>query len=130
MALSNSYSLKAVSSKDQRPCFICGKFSSSVLDAPDDFFFVCLSHTKDTGFCTSLSDSVREDGNEIVKSKKEITESKTQQINKSDSKDSQKDEAPSKIEGPPIFKLHRSILFLREQEKSKREKLNLLKNLK
>lgn len=48
--MSNNYSLRTT--RDQRPCFVCGKLSSSVLDAPDDFFFICLSHTKDSSFCT------------------------------------------------------------------------------
>ena len=33
-------------------------------------------------------------------------------------------------QGPKIYKLHRSILYLREQEKEKKQKLGFLKSLK
>ena len=71
MSLSNSYSLKTVAIKDQRPCFICGKLSSSVFDAADDFFFCLLVTYKGLGFCTSSAIK-----NEIQNLEK-IPESKT-----------------------------------------------------
>ena len=129
MPLSNNYSLRTA--KDQRPCFICGKFTSSVLDAPDDFFFICLSHPNDSGFCTVVTTTIikseAHEDSEIDKLKMEISELKGQ-INKTDSKETDKQD--TKIDGPKVYKLHRSILYLREQEKSKKQKLNLLKSLK
>lgn len=102
MSLCNNYSLKIA--KEQRPCFICGKFSNSVLDSSDDFFFICLSHTKDSGFCTV---------SEVVEDSKE-----SEQLT---------EEPATKVY---TYKLHRSILFLREDFQRQKEKLNLLKSLK
>lgn len=141
MPLSNNYSLRTA--KDQRPCFICGKFSSSVLDAPDDFFFVCLSHTKDFGFCSVSITQVEtkaHDESEIELLKREISELKGQ-LNKSVSNELETDVKTKVVEEPKnnvvqqepaktVYKLHRSIVYLREQEKSKIERLNLLKRLK
>ena len=90
MPLSNNYSLRTA--KDQRPCFICGKFASSVLDAPDDFFFICLSHCSDSGFCTVTTTIIKSEAHEdseIDKLKMEISELKGQ-INKTDSKETDK----------------------------------------
>lgn len=136
MALSNFYSLRTA--KDKRSCFICGKMSSAVLDAPDDFFFVCLSHLNDSGFCTSLvgpAVSQTENNESSEKLKKDINDSKAQKDKEStDNLESMESKNNSsevvKIDGPKNYKLHRSILYLREQEKSKKEKLNLLKSLK
>ena len=54
MALSNRYRLKRAA--EGKPCFICGKGSEYVLDASDDFFYVCLSHVKDSSFCTTIQE--------------------------------------------------------------------------
>jgi len=136
MPLSNNYSLRAA--KDQRPCFICGKFSSSVLDAPDDFFFVCSSHLKDSGFCSvsEISTATKTEFSEIEQLKKEISEMKRQgQSNELEIESNNKSEEPKTATvilepAKAVYKLHRSILYLREQEKLKKEKLNLLKKLK
>ncbi len=143
MSLTNNYSLRTA--KDQRPCFICGKFSSSVLDAPDDFFFICLSHTKDSSFCSIITIPITPTGSnkvtadeesEIEKLKKEISDLK-EQLNKKETKETEAKTEEKKLEttAPPVpvvnvYKLHRSFLFMREEEKSKKEKLNLLKSLK
>lgn len=101
----------------------------------DDFFFVCLSHTRDNGFCTSESVGLKKD-TLSAGTKKEIqpTEPKDAKDSKgpTDSKDSKGpiDSKDSNADGPKIYKLHRTILFLREKEKEKKEKLNLLKSLK
>lgn len=153
MPLSNSYSLKTTKDQ-QRPCFICGKSSSTVLDAVDDFFFVCLSHTRDNGFCTSESVGLKKDTQtETLKkdtqsagTKKDILPDGLNKDGKdskgpTDSKDSKgpidsidgkgpSDSKDSNADGPKIYKLHRAILFLREKEKEKKVKLNLLKSLK
>ena len=139
MPLSNNYSLRTA--KDQRPCFICGKFSSSVLDAHDDFFFVCSSHLKDSGFCSvsEISTATKTEFSEIEQLKKEISEIKGQpnksEANELEIESNKKPEEPKTTNFIPepakaVFKLHRSILYLREQEKLKKEKLNLLKKLK
>ncbi|KAK1760140.1 VPS4-associated protein 1 [Echria macrotheca] len=54
----NEYSHRRVAETSAKPCDICFKPSSSVLITPDnkDFFYVCPSHLKDTGFCTPKID--------------------------------------------------------------------------
>jgi hypothetical protein len=111
--LSNIYKLKTT--KDPRACFICGKASTSVFDAHDDFFFVCPSHVKDAGFCTII--------NQPTPPSKEESES-----DKEKEDDKEGDEF-SKVE-ILMYRLHRSILFLREREREKKDKVKLLKSLK
>ena len=113
LPLSNVYKLK--STKDPRACFICGKSSTSVFDALDDFFFVCPSHVKDNGFCTII--------NQPTPPSKEESES-----DKEKEDDKEGDEC-LKVE-ILMYRLHRSILFLREREREKKDKVKLLKSLK
>ncbi len=131
MPLSNNYSLRTTNVKDQKPCFICGKSSNSVLDAHDDFFFVCLSHTKDVGFC-SEPDVAKVSA---LVPKHKSAEDKTTPKPSKDSEKTNPDPKPEAetVPEPPkvfIYKLHRSILYLREEEKKRKEKVNLLKSLK
>lgn len=141
MPLANKYSLKTA--KELRPCFICGKFCTSVFDAPDDFFFVCLSHTKDSTFCTSdtaepevkqLQKQAEDD--EIEALKREIAELKTPKTEDKNDQKEQEKESPTKesitppSSSPRFYKLHRSFAYLREQELIQKEKFKLLKSLK
>ena len=125
-SLSNNYHLRTT--KDSKFCFVCGKTSNFVLDAPDDFFFVCLSHTKDSGFCTMIGEVIETDV-EIVKMNTENTELKGNE-KLTESKLSLPLPADVASGNVCTYKLHRSILFLRVQEKAKREKMNLLRKLK
>ncbi len=52
MALENKYQFKRTA--EAKPCFICGRSAEQVLDAADDFFYICASHVKDPGFCTPI----------------------------------------------------------------------------
>lgn len=106
--------------------FICGKFSSSVLDAFDDFLFVCSSHLKDSGFCSvsEISTATKTEFNEIEKLKKENSEIKIES-NKNELKEleieieSKKNPEEAKttnaipLPAKSVYKLHRSILYLR-----------------
>ncbi|KAH8904149.1 DUF1742-domain-containing protein [Coniochaeta sp. PMI_546] len=58
MAFPNNYTHRRVAETSARACEICFKLSTSVLITPDnkDFFYVCPSHLKDTGFCTPVID--------------------------------------------------------------------------
>ncbi|KAB5528023.1 VPS4-associated protein 1 [Coniochaeta sp. 2T2.1] len=58
MSFPNNYIHRKVAEISQKSCEICFKLSTSVLITPDnkDFFYVCPSHLKDTGFCTPVVD--------------------------------------------------------------------------
>ena len=141
MALSNCYHLKTAT--EQRACFVCGKLSSSVFDAPDDFFFICLSHTKDQSFCSIVFRiNTNDEESEIQSLKLEIDGLKKQLSEKSDIKEENKNDTLinviNEIRNSPKnnqeivkqYKLHASFIYLREKEALKKEKWNLLKNLK
>ncbi|EZF26676.1 hypothetical protein H112_01222 [Trichophyton rubrum D6] len=56
--LQNRWHLRRVADTSAKSCLICYKPSTSVLVTPDskDFFYVCLIHLKDKGFCSPLID--------------------------------------------------------------------------
>ncbi|OIW25558.1 DUF1742-domain-containing protein [Coniochaeta ligniaria NRRL 30616] len=72
MAFPNKYTHRKVAETSSKSCEICFKLSTSVLITPDnkDFFYVCPSHLKDTGFCTPVIDQVALE----AKKKKELEE--------------------------------------------------------
>ncbi|CEP10530.1 hypothetical protein [Parasitella parasitica] len=57
--LQNLYVARLVT--QERPCFVCGKFTSVVLTSADnsnaDWFYVCRSHLGDFNFCSKLGGS-------------------------------------------------------------------------
>lgn len=149
MPLSNKYRLKK--SAEFRPCFICGKTSECVFDSEDDFFFVCLNHTKDTGFCTPVLVEVKpavKPDDEVTKLKAEIETLKSQ-LSAKDSKTEtssekpsektaektadRKDKEPVKVEEPKReishYQLHKSILYLREKQQEERKRVSLINKM-
>jgi AAA-ATPase Vps4-associated protein 1 len=52
MTLQNSYTVRIAT--QERPCFVCNKFTTTVLTSEDgasDWFYVCMPHLADTSFC-------------------------------------------------------------------------------
>lgn len=52
MSDNSKYTLKTATKPGS--CFICYKSTTAVLNHPNDFFFVCLSHIQDPSFCTPI----------------------------------------------------------------------------
>lgn len=55
LRLQNSYSLRT--SQQDRPCFICNRFSNAVLTTDGlspDWFYICRPHLDDRGFCSVI----------------------------------------------------------------------------
>ncbi|KAL9125306.1 MAG: hypothetical protein Q9217_005475 [Psora testacea] len=54
----NVWHLRKVAERSAKACDICYKPTSRVLITPDnkDFFYLCLGHLKDRGFCSPLID--------------------------------------------------------------------------
>lgn len=141
MPLSNKYRLKK--SAEYRACFICGKTSECVFDSGDDFFFVCLSHTKDAGFCTPVLVEVKpsvKPEDEVTKLKAEIETLKSQLSAKDPNNDKKQEKQPeksakesAKVEEPKReishYQLHKSILYLREKQVEERKRVSLLNKL-
>jgi len=117
MAFQNVYSHRKVADTSSRSCEICYKLSTSVLVAPDnkDFFFVCPSHLKDTGFCTPIVDEaavaakkkreleaeverVKQEFEEKQRKKKEKEKDKEKAGDKKDSEKKEKEEERKKAE--------------------------------
>ncbi|KAI0909401.1 VPS4-associated protein 1 [Ustulina deusta] len=58
MSLPNIWHHRKVADTSAKGCEICFKPSTSVLITPDkqDFFYVCLAHLQDRGFCSPIID--------------------------------------------------------------------------
>ncbi|KAG0639586.1 VPS4-associated protein 1 [Tuber brumale] len=69
----NTYHLRKVADSSSKPCTICYKHTSQVLITPDrkDFFYVCLSHTRDRGFATAVVVATQEETEEARKAREE-----------------------------------------------------------
>ncbi|KAK4663834.1 uncharacterized protein QC763_502390 [Podospora pseudopauciseta] len=96
MAFSNEYTHRKVAETSAKSCEICYKPSSSVLITSDnkDWFYVCPSHLKDTGFCTPKIDHAaiearkkKELEDEIERVKKEYEEKQKKKKEKAEKKD-------------------------------------------
>ncbi|CAZ81021.1 unnamed protein product [Tuber melanosporum] len=72
----NTYHLRKVADASSKPCTICYKHTPQVLITPDqkDFFYVCLSHTRDRGFATAVVAATQEEteGARKAREKKEL----------------------------------------------------------
>ncbi|CUS09374.1 unnamed protein product [Tuber aestivum] len=72
----NTYHLRKVADTSSKPCTICYKHTPQVLITPDqkDFFYVCLSHTRDRGFATAVVPTMKEEteGARKVREDKEL----------------------------------------------------------
>ncbi|KAK4175820.1 VPS4-associated protein 1 [Triangularia setosa] len=96
MAFPNDYTHRKVSETAAKSCEICYRPSSSVLITSDskDWFYVCPSHLKDTGFCTPKIDHAaiearkkKELEDEIERVKKEYEEKQKKKKEKAEKKD-------------------------------------------
>ncbi|KAK0672154.1 VPS4-associated protein 1 [Cercophora samala] len=100
MAFSNEYTHRKVAETSAKSCEICYKPSSSVLITSDnkDWFYVCPSHLKDTGFCTPKIDHAaiearkkKELEDEIERVKKEYEEKQKKKKERAEKKDDKED---------------------------------------
>ncbi|KAF2117720.1 VPS4-associated protein 1 [Lophiotrema nucula] len=112
-ALQNVWHHRRVAESSAKACWICYKPSTSVLITPDnkDYFYICVAHLKDRGFCQPDAEEVAAEAarkkkeeldKEIEKVKKEYDEKqarkrekrkeKTKEKNKEKEKDTKKQE--------------------------------------
>ncbi|KAG6087133.1 hypothetical protein E4U15_008297 [Claviceps sp. LM218 group G6] len=104
----NLYAHRKVAETAAKACDICFKPSTSVLITADkkDYFYVCLTHLKDTYFCTPKIDEAaikakkeKALAEEIEKVKKEYQEKQQKKKEKEEAKTSGKgDKSPAKDE--------------------------------
>ncbi|KAF1928590.1 DUF1742-domain-containing protein [Didymella exigua CBS 183.55] len=98
----NTWHHRKVAEDATKPCNICYKPTSSVLITPNnkDFFYVCIGHLSDRGFCQPDADEVKEMterkkkeemDREIEKVKKEYEEKQRIKKEKRKAKDKDKD---------------------------------------
>jgi hypothetical protein len=88
-------------------CFVCNKFTTTVLKSDSDWFYCCLGHLNDYSFCTILK---KENG---------------QQENQSE--EGQKKSDPKPADANPLevttridrVRLHSNFLYLREKQRKK-----------
>ncbi|KAF2199687.1 DUF1742-domain-containing protein [Delitschia confertaspora ATCC 74209] len=100
-ALPNTWHHRRVAEASAKPCWICYKPTSSVLITPDnkDFFYICVGHLKDKGFCqpdaaeaAAVAAKKKEElEQEIRKVVKEYEEKKQRKKEKQKEKDKGKD---------------------------------------
>ncbi|GAO48466.1 DUF1742-domain-containing protein [Saitoella complicata NRRL Y-17804] len=126
---------------NDKPCFICKKFTTTVLITPDqsDFFYACNSHLSDTGFATPVVDKEAEAKKareaeiekEVERLKKKHAEKqlkKDKDTDKDADSDKKKDDTnndkkedkpssptatPTPAPDPRVFTLHRQIYAMR-----------------
>ncbi|PUU74758.1 VPS4-associated protein 1 [Tuber borchii] len=69
----NTYHLRKVADTSSKPCTVCYKHTPQVLITPDkkDFFYVCLSHTRDRGFATAVVTATQEETESARKAREE-----------------------------------------------------------
>ncbi|KAF2269293.1 DUF1742-domain-containing protein [Lojkania enalia] len=102
MSLPNLWHHRRVAEGSAKACWICYKPSTSVLITPDnkDFFYICVGHLKDSGFCQPDADEVaaatarkkkEELDREIEKIKKEYEEKSARKREKRKEKEKEKD---------------------------------------
>ncbi|KAF2692246.1 DUF1742-domain-containing protein [Lentithecium fluviatile CBS 122367] len=107
MALQNTWHHRKVSEGSGKACWICYKPTTSVLITPDskDFFYTCVGHLSDRGFCQPDADEAaaaaarkkkEELDREIEKVKKEFEEKQRLKREKRKAKDKEKDKAKDK----------------------------------
>lgn len=129
MALVNVWHLRKVAEASAKPCDICYKPTTSVLITPDskvwtttalqsssrrlltvqDFFYLCLGHTKDRGFCSPIINEAEAAAKkkqadlerEIVVIKQEYEEKPKEMKKSKDAKNTNKDKGKQKDDKPP-----------------------------
>ncbi|PBP19037.1 DUF1742-domain-containing protein [Diplocarpon rosae] len=99
-SFANIYTHRKVADTAPKACEICYKPSTSVLVAPEnkDFFFVCLAHLKDKGFCNAIVDEAgvaakrkKEMEAEVERVKQEFEEKQKKKKERDSAKDKEKD---------------------------------------
>ncbi|KAI0968032.1 DUF1742-domain-containing protein [Xylaria arbuscula] len=105
MSIPNIWHHRKVANTSAKGCEICYKPSTSVLITPDkqDFFYVCLAHLKDRGFCSPIIDQdaiaakkKREMDEEVERLKKEYEEKQRKKKEKEAEKEKEKDKDKDK----------------------------------
>ncbi|KAI1421733.1 DUF1742-domain-containing protein [Xylaria sp. FL1777] len=105
MSLPNIWHHRKVADTSAKGCEICFKPSTSVLITPDkqDFFYVCLAHLKDRGFCSPIIDhdavaakKKKEMDEEVEKVKREYEEKQRKKKEKEAEKETEKDKEKEK----------------------------------
>ncbi|KAF2184297.1 DUF1742-domain-containing protein [Zopfia rhizophila CBS 207.26] len=106
MSLSNTWHHRRVAENSAKACWICYKPTSSVLITPDnkDFFYICIGHLKDRGFCQPDQDEAaaaaarKKEGldREIETVKKEYEEKQKRKREKHKEKDKDNDKDSKK----------------------------------
>ncbi|KAK5629232.1 hypothetical protein RRF57_004947 [Xylaria bambusicola] len=107
MSLPNIWHHRKVADTSAKACEICYKPSASVLITPDkqDFFYVCLVHLKDRGFCSPIVDNdaiaakkKKEMDEEVERLKKEYEEKQRKKKEKEAEREKDKDKEKDKQE--------------------------------
>ncbi|KAI1360066.1 DUF1742-domain-containing protein [Xylaria arbuscula] len=105
MSLPNIWHHRKVADTSAKGCEICYKPSTSVLITPDkqDFFYVCLVHLKDRGFCSPIIDNdaiaarkKKEMDEEVEKLKKEYEEKQRKKKEKETEKEKENEKEKEK----------------------------------
>ncbi|KAF2872445.1 VPS4-associated protein 1 [Massariosphaeria phaeospora] len=128
MALQNTWHHRRVADGSAKACWICYKPSTSVLITPDnkDFFYTCLGHLKDRGFCLPDADEAavaaertekEELDREIAKVKKEYDEK--QKLKREKRKEKEKNKGKEKDKDAKKTEEDED----KEDEKAKNEKI-------
>lgn len=94
MSFPNIWNHRKVADTSAKACEVCFKPSTSVLVTPEnkDFFYVCLSHLKDRGFCSPIIDQEAV----AAKKKKEMDDELERVKNEYEEKQRKKKEKDSK----------------------------------
>ncbi|OCK75516.1 DUF1742-domain-containing protein [Lepidopterella palustris CBS 459.81] len=107
MSLPNIWYHRRVAEGSAKACWICYKPSTTVLITPDnkDFFYICVGHLKDRGFCIADEDEVaataarkrkEELDREIEKVKQEYEEKQKRRKEKRKEKEKEKEKDKEK----------------------------------
>ncbi|KAJ4365276.1 hypothetical protein N0V83_008895 [Neocucurbitaria cava] len=107
MSMENTWHLRRVADNAAKACWVCYKPSTSVLITPNnkDFFYICVGHLSDKGFCQPDADEAaaitaqkkkEELDREIDSVKKEYEEKQKLKREKRKGKDKEKDKKKEK----------------------------------
>ncbi|CAG8581614.1 14372_t:CDS:2 [Acaulospora morrowiae] len=145
--LQNLYTHRTATS--ERPCFVCGKFTSAVLTTGNglDWFYTCVSHLNDRGFASPVplvepepvkiteptSKGEKEKENEKKKEGKDEQKFEDSKEEKCEEKGGKEVKPPSLSIKPKQYTLHRDFFYLREsnlkKKRQEKEAQEMLKQL-
>ncbi|KAF2013800.1 DUF1742-domain-containing protein [Aaosphaeria arxii CBS 175.79] len=131
--LQNVWHHRRVGDGSAKACWICYKPTTSVMITPDnkDFFYICIGHLSDRGFCQPDADEVaaaaarkkkEEMDREIEKVKKEYEEKQRLKKEKRKEKEKEKDKDKDKDKDAKAKEQEED----KEDEKAKDEKIKQL----